>query len=162
MLSWTDAQVNFEYIFFSQRIYHTFLILCLSISLRKMNTLYILSSGLIHQQEDQSIDISKGNIFNLVQTMNFWNNYHQICSKNYRLTHQSTGPISNLKKYIVLITLSPSHLATRNQCAVLLFQNDCNQRLSCLVTIQNERENSWLVDIIKNSGILHLFVAVHH
>jgi hypothetical protein len=45
--------------FFSQRIYHTFLILCLSISLRKMNTLYILSSGLIHQQGDQCINISK-------------------------------------------------------------------------------------------------------
>jgi len=87
MLSWADAQVNFEYIFFSQCIYHTFHIVCLSISLRKIKALYILSSELIHQQGDQSIDISIGNVSNLVQSMNFWNNYHQICSKNYRLTH---------------------------------------------------------------------------
>jgi hypothetical protein len=31
----------------------------------------------------------------------------------------------------------------------------CSARNSCLVTIRNERENKWLVDVIKNSGILH-------
>ena len=58
--------------------------------------------------------------------------------------------------------MSPSQLPARNYCVFRLFQNDCNQKSSCLVTIQNERENNWLVDVIKNSGILHLFVAVNH
>jgi len=61
-----------------------------------------------------------------------------------------------------LTARSRSQILTSDYCQnFLLFQNDCNQRRSCLVTIQNERENKWLVYVIKNSGILHLFVAVN-
>jgi hypothetical protein len=42
------------------------------------------------------------------------------------------------------------------------FTSRVAERSSCLVTIQNERENECLVDVIKNSDILHLFVAVNH
>jgi uncharacterized membrane protein YwzB len=34
----------------------------------------------------------------------------------------------------------------------VLLQNEYTQRISCLVKIQSERKNKWLVDVIKNSG----------
>jgi hypothetical protein len=34
----------------------------------------------------------------------------------------------------------------------VLLQNEYTQRISCLVKIQSERKNKWLVDVIKNSS----------
>jgi hypothetical protein len=34
----------------------------------------------------------------------------------------------------------------------VLLQNEYTQEISCLVKIQSEGKNKWLVDIIKNSG----------
>ena len=59
--------------------------------------------------------------------------------------------------------MSRSPLATSVYCQhFLLIQNDCNEGSSCLVTIQNERESNWLVNVIKSPGILHLFMAIKY